>query len=107
MGGTKVDALEEKSAEKCGMNHAITSTFGTAAIHPAIAALNLEPGNEIITVAVTRQGPELHRQGGASCSLLNHLTCGGSMTLNVWPMKSGSPSTTLSANRTRYCSGTS
>ena len=55
-GGTKVKALEQQFAEQYGVRYAYACTSGTAAIHLAIAALNPEPGSEIITAPVTDFG---------------------------------------------------
>ncbi|MEM2945616.1 MAG: DegT/DnrJ/EryC1/StrS family aminotransferase [Candidatus Hadarchaeum sp.] len=55
-GGTKVARLEQEFAEKYGVKHAFASTSGTSAIHLAVAALDLEPGSEIITAPVTDMG---------------------------------------------------
>jgi dTDP-4-amino-4,6-dideoxygalactose transaminase len=54
--GTRVRALEEGFAKLYGVSHAVACTSGTAAVHTAIAALDLEPGSEIITSPVTDFG---------------------------------------------------
>jgi dTDP-4-amino-4,6-dideoxygalactose transaminase len=56
VGGTKVPALEEAFAEIYGREHAVAVTSGTAALHTAVGALNLEPGDEVITTTVTDMG---------------------------------------------------
>lgn len=48
--------LEKKFAEKMGVKHAFACTSGTAAIHCAIAAINPNPGDEIVTTAITDMG---------------------------------------------------
>lgn len=48
--------LEKKFAEKMGAKHAYACTSGTAAIHCAIAAINPNPGDEIVTTAITDMG---------------------------------------------------
>ena len=47
--GTMVKRLEKEFAELVGAKHAFACTSGTAAIHCAVAAINPEPGDEIIT----------------------------------------------------------
>jgi len=54
--GNKVFTFEKKFREKYKVKYAITSTSGTAAIHLAIAAINPDPGDEIITAPVTDFG---------------------------------------------------
>jgi perosamine synthetase len=54
--GTKVSQLEKEFAAWCGRRHATASTSGTAAIHVALGALNLEPGDEVITTPITDMG---------------------------------------------------
>jgi perosamine synthetase len=55
-GGTKVKELERAFAERYGVKHAIAVTSGTAADHTAIAMINPEPGDEIITTPCTDFG---------------------------------------------------
>ncbi len=57
-GGGKqmVVQFEKELAKKYGVAHAAASTSGTAALHAAVAALDLEPGDEIITTPVTDMG---------------------------------------------------
>lgn len=55
-GGVEVDAYEKEFAEYFGVKFATAVSSGTAAIHSAIAALNLEPGSEIITTPITDPG---------------------------------------------------
>lgn len=54
-GGTapQVTALEREWAEYLGTKHCLTTVSGTAALHMALAALELGPGDEIITSAFT------------------------------------------------------
>jgi perosamine synthetase len=54
--GTKVTALEGEWAAKFGVAHAVASTSGTAAIHTALGALPLNPGDEVITTPITDWG---------------------------------------------------
>jgi dTDP-4-amino-4,6-dideoxygalactose transaminase len=55
-GGTMVDAFEAEVAEKYGVKHALAVTSGSAALHTAVAALDLDVGDEIITTTVTDAG---------------------------------------------------
>jgi perosamine synthetase len=54
-GGTapQVSALEREWAEYVGTKHCLTTTSGTAALHMALAAVGVGPGDEIITSAFT------------------------------------------------------
>lgn len=55
-GGTFVERLEKDFAALHSLRHAVASTSGTAAIHIAIAAVNPDPGDEIITSPITDIG---------------------------------------------------
>jgi len=64
--GNFVRTLESRFAHLHGVKHAHACASGTAAIHTAIAALDLEPGDEVITSPITDMGaltPILY-QGG-------------------------------------------
>ena len=54
--GEFVKTLEKSFAELLGSKHAFACSSGTAAIHCAVAALNPEPGDEIITTSITDMG---------------------------------------------------
>lgn len=54
--GKQVKALEGAFADWQGAAHAIAASSGTAAIHTALNALALEPGDEVITTSVTDIG---------------------------------------------------
>lgn len=54
--GTEVAALESEFASYIGASHAVASTSGTAALHLAVAAVNPEPGDEIIVPPITDFG---------------------------------------------------
>ena len=63
--GTQVKAFEHAFATRYGVPHARAVTSGTAAVHTAIAAIDPEPGDEIITTAITDMGgiaPILYQQ---------------------------------------------
>jgi dTDP-4-amino-4,6-dideoxygalactose transaminase len=55
-GGTKVDKFEKEFAKRMGVSHGIASTSGTAAIHVALGALGVSPGDEVITSPITDMG---------------------------------------------------
>src|SRR5215510_6563713 len=54
--GTFVKTLENRFASALGVEHAYACASGTAAVHTAIAAINLEPGDEIVTSPITDMG---------------------------------------------------
>lgn len=51
--GSEVSQFEEAFAEFCGTQYAIGVASGTAALHMGMAALDIGPGDEVITVAHT------------------------------------------------------
>ena len=53
VGGPEVAALEEEFARYCGVSYAVSVNSGTAALHTALLALGLDPGDEVISVAHT------------------------------------------------------
>ncbi|MBI3890749.1 MAG: DegT/DnrJ/EryC1/StrS family aminotransferase [Candidatus Wallbacteria bacterium] len=54
--GRVVKELERTFAEQLGLPHAVACSSGTAAIHTALAALNPNPGDEVITTPITDMG---------------------------------------------------
>jgi dTDP-4-amino-4,6-dideoxygalactose transaminase len=54
--GTFVRQLETRFAEVLGTGHALACASGTAAVHTAVAAVNPEPGDEIVTSPITDMG---------------------------------------------------
>jgi len=54
--GTKVRELERRFAALYGRKHCIACSSGTAAVHIAVASLQLPPGTEVITSAITDMG---------------------------------------------------
>lgn len=58
-GGTKVVELEREFAALYGVKHAIAVSSGSAAIHTAVAAIDPEPGDEIITTPCSDFGTVL------------------------------------------------
>ena len=54
-GGTapQVTALEKEWAEYVGSKYCLTTCSGTAALHMALAACGVKPGDEVITAAFT------------------------------------------------------
>jgi perosamine synthetase len=55
-GGKLVDELEAAFARFYGVSQGVASTSGTSAIHVALGALALEPGDEVITSPITDIG---------------------------------------------------
>ena len=51
--GKYIGAFEEAFAKFCGVKHAIATNNGTTALHLALVALNLKPGDEVIIPTVT------------------------------------------------------
>jgi perosamine synthetase len=51
--GPKVGEFEAELARACEVEHALAVTSGTAALHLAVLALGLEPGDEILVPAYT------------------------------------------------------
>ena len=51
--GPKVAEFEAELARACGRPHAVAVSSGTAALHLAVLALRLEPGDEVIVPAYT------------------------------------------------------
>ncbi|MEJ2672117.1 MAG: DegT/DnrJ/EryC1/StrS family aminotransferase [Deltaproteobacteria bacterium] len=49
--GPEVEAFEQEFAGAVGAPHAVACSSGTAALHLALAALDLDPGDEVITVS--------------------------------------------------------
>jgi dTDP-4-amino-4,6-dideoxygalactose transaminase len=54
--GTKVREFEHRFAGLYGKKHCLACSSGTAAVHMAIACLELPPGSEVITSAITDMG---------------------------------------------------
>lgn len=54
--GHMVPQFERKFAATYGVSYAAATTSGTAAIHTALGALNLNPGDEVITAPITDIG---------------------------------------------------
>lgn len=55
-GGTMVHRLEREFAEAIGTKYAVACTSGTACVHLAVGALDLEPGDEVIVPPITDIG---------------------------------------------------
>jgi dTDP-4-amino-4,6-dideoxygalactose transaminase len=51
--GPNVQAFEQEFADYCGVSHAIGVSDGTSAIHMALRAVGVGPGDEVITVSHT------------------------------------------------------
>lgn len=54
--GSMVGAFEKGFAEKYGVRHCTAVTSGTAALHTAVAAIDPNPGDEVITSPITDMG---------------------------------------------------
>ena len=55
-GGRMVKGLEADFAKAIGVRHAVASSSGTSSLHLALAALDLEPGDEVIVPPITDIG---------------------------------------------------
>lgn len=55
-GGELTAGFESAFAQKMGRDHGIACSSGTAAVHCALAALDLQPGDQVITTAITDMG---------------------------------------------------
>lgn len=51
--GKYIGAFEERFAEYCGVRHAIAVNNGTTALHVAMVALGLQPGDEVLVPTLT------------------------------------------------------
>ena len=51
--GPKADKFEQEVAEYTGANYAVAVSNGTAALHLACLAAGIQPGDEVITTAMT------------------------------------------------------
>jgi dTDP-4-amino-4,6-dideoxygalactose transaminase len=54
--GTVVREFEKRFGDSIGVSFCRTTTSGTAALHAAVAAIDPEPGDEIITTPITDMG---------------------------------------------------
>jgi dTDP-4-amino-4,6-dideoxygalactose transaminase len=54
--GAFTKQLEAAMAERVGVRHAAACASGSAALHTAVAALDTEPGEEIVTTSITDMG---------------------------------------------------
>jgi len=54
--GTKAREFARAFADYMGLKHGVMVTSGTAAIHVALGAVNLNPGDEVITAPITDMG---------------------------------------------------
>jgi perosamine synthetase len=76
--GLFVKRLEERFAAYMGMAHAYACSHGTAALHTAIAAVDPEPGDEIVTTSITDMGaltPILYQSAIPVFADVDPLTC--------------------------------
>ncbi|TAM75752.1 DegT/DnrJ/EryC1/StrS family aminotransferase [bacterium] len=54
--GRFVKTLEQRFAARLGVKHAFACSSGSAAVHCAVAAVDPEPGDEIVTTSITDMG---------------------------------------------------
>lgn len=54
--GVQTPRLEEELRATFGVGHAVACSSGTAAVHTAVAAVDPEPGDEIVTTSITDMG---------------------------------------------------
>lgn len=54
--GTRVESLEKAFATRYGMAHCVACSSGTAAVHIALGAIGIEPGDEVIVPPITDMG---------------------------------------------------
>lgn len=54
--GTMVRGFEARFAERLGVRSAFACASGTAAVHTAVAAIDPEPGDEVVTTPITDMG---------------------------------------------------
>src|SRR5690349_6280947 len=54
--GAKVRDFEQRLAALYGRRYAVACSSGTAAVHIALASLELPPGSEVITTCITDMG---------------------------------------------------
>jgi dTDP-4-amino-4,6-dideoxygalactose transaminase len=76
--GRFVKEFEAAFAKEAGVGHAYACTSGTAAVHVAIAAIDPEPGDEIITTSITDMGaltPILYQGAIPVFADVDPLTC--------------------------------
>jgi dTDP-4-amino-4,6-dideoxygalactose transaminase len=57
--GSEVSALEREFADLLGVDHAVACSSGTAALHLALAAVDPEPYDEVITTPISDMGTVL------------------------------------------------
>jgi dTDP-4-amino-4,6-dideoxygalactose transaminase len=53
VGGPEVSAFEQEFASYCGARHGVAVNSGTSALHLALLAAGIQPGDEVITVPFT------------------------------------------------------
>ncbi len=76
--GTQVKAFEERFAGRLGVPFARCCSSGTAAIHTAVAAIDPEPGDEVISSPITDMGaitPILYQAAIPVFADVDPLTC--------------------------------
>jgi perosamine synthetase len=66
--GETIPAFEREFAQYCGRRHGVSTTSGTTALHLAVAALDIRPGDEVLMSASTNIATALavYHLGGVS-----------------------------------------
>ena len=54
--GKKTREFRERFSGRYGIKHCVTCTSGTAAIHIALAACGIQPGDQVVTASITDMG---------------------------------------------------
>ena len=80
--GDKVAQFEQEYADFLGVNHVQAVTSGSASLHTAVASLQLNPGDEIITSPVTDMGTYI---GIVQCNCIPIFADLDRLTLNMNP----------------------
>lgn len=80
--GSMVEQFEQEYGEYLGIKHVQAVSSGTASLHTAVAALLLDPGDEIITTPVTDMGTYI---GIVQCCCIPIFADLDRLTLNMNP----------------------
>ncbi len=89
--GKTVKAFEEEFAAYVGVEHAVAVNSGTASLHAALVAIDLQPGDEVIVPALTffSTATAVIHQGGipifADISLDNYCMCPADLRTRITP----------------------